>query len=232
MSIRQKIIDHLKDRLNDMIPNTPMIGLYEKTINAMTDEQLEAWIQALENGSQDFPDLSKPSDTISLIVPNLDKNNRLNITRNLALAEKMGHEFFEQVWLTNEATGQVTLTNRKYLCMDIPIRRQAQTLDLKISVADDDNVIDDLTGQVTGDSKGSSISYPEVQMLDAQGLSATLNELLRARGGDTEAWRLMKSNIIKYGQFSQEELDTLDSRAKVNETFSKILKAMHIRNNL
>ena len=186
----------------------------------------------MENGVQDYPDVTKPATTITLIVPNLDKQHRLNITRNLKLAEKMGHDFFEQVWLTNPTTGQTTLSNRRYLCMDLPVRRQAQTLDTKISVADDDTQVDDFTGQVTGDSKGSSISYPEVQMLDAQGLQNTLNELLRVRGGDNEAWRLMKNNLIKYGSFSQEELATLDSRAKVNDAFARILEGMHIRNNL
>ena len=116
--------------------------------------------------------------------------------------------------------------------MDLHIRRQAQTLDTKISVASDDNQIDELTDQVTGDSKGSSISYPEVQMLDAQGLHHTLNELLAVRGGNLEAWRMMKNGLIKYGSFSQEELKHLDSRAKVNETFAKILEGMHIRNNV
>lgn len=232
MSIRQKIINHLKDRLNDIIPNTPIIDVYTETINNMTDEQLEHWIVAMENGVLDYPDVTKPATTISLIVPNLDKQHRLNITRNLKLAEKMGHDFFEQVWLTNPTTGQTTLSNRRYLCMDLPVRRQAQTLDTKISVADDDTQVDDFTGQVTGDSKGSSISYPEVQMLDAQGLPNTLNELLRVRGGDNEAWRLMKNNLIKYGSFSQEELATLDSRAKVNDAFARILEGMHIRNNL
>lgn len=232
MDIRKKIIAKIKDRLNDIIPNTPCIGLYEKVITEMTDEELENWVQALENGVQDFPDMNQPATTISLIVPNMDKQNRLNIGRNLKLAEKMGHSFFEQCWLTNPVTGQCALTNRRYLVMDLPVRRQAQTLDAKISVADNDHQVDDLTGQVTGDSKGSSISYPEIQMLDAKGLENTILELLKPRGGDEQAWRLMKQRMINQGSCSLEEIEQLDSRAKVNQAFGNFLHGMHIRHNL
>lgn len=144
----------------------------------------------------------------------------------------MGHNFFEQVWLTNPTTGKTILTNRPYLSVLLPIRRQSQTLDAKMGMPDNDQQVDDLTGQVTGNSKESSISYPEIQMLDAQGLEKTILELVKPRGGDEEAWRLMKRELIERGEFSQEMLDQLDSRAKVNDAFSHILNGMHIRNNL
>lgn len=230
--VKKKIVNHLKSRLNDMIPGTPMVGVWEETIMGMSDKELDQFIQALENGVQDMPDPNKPSTLITLIVPNLDKNNRLSVERNLALAKKMGYDFFEQLWLTNSVTGKVSLTNRKYLSLLLPIRRQAQTLDAKMGMPDNDQKVDDLTGQVTGDSKESSISYPEIQMLDAQGLEKTILELVRPRGGDEDAWRLMKSELINTGEFSQAMLDTLDSRAKVNKSFSHILNGMHIRNNV
>lgn len=230
--VKKKIVNHLKSRLNDMIPGTPMVGVWEETIMGMSDKELDQFIQALENGVQDIPDPNKPSTLITLIVPNLDKNNRLSVERNLALAKKMGYDFFEQLWLTNSVTGKVSLTNRKYLSLLLPIRRQAQTLDAKMGMPDNDQKVDDLTGQVTGDSKESSISYPEIQMLDAQGLEKTILELVRPRGGDEDAWRLMKSELINTGEFSQAMLDTLDSRAKVNKAFSHILNGMHIRNNV
>lgn len=232
MNIREKIINHLADRLNDIVPGSEMIRVYKDRIMSMTDAQLEAWIQALENGVQDYPDMSKPATFVTLIVPNLDKKNDLNIERNLKLAKKMGHEFFQQCWLTNPVTGQTSLTNRRYLTMLLPIRRQAQTLDAKISLASDTKQVDDLTGQVTGDSKASSISYPELQMLDAQGLKYTLFELIKIRGGDEEALRITTKSLQETGIFSQTELDELDTTAKVNRALSVLLKGMHLNNNL
>lgn len=231
-NIKQKIIHHIKDRLNDLLPGTKTIDAYEQAINKMSDKELEEFIQALENGVQDFPDPSKPATTISLIVPNLVEGPQLEVERNLKLADKMGYDFFEQLWLTDPVTGQTYLTNKRYLCIHLPIRRQAQTLDHKISVAADDSKVDDLTGQVTGESKGSGVSYPEIQMLDGQGLTNTINELIRARGGDEEAWRIMKRQIIDSGEFNNEVLDKIDTRAKVNESFRHILSGMHIKNNV
>lgn len=232
MNIREKIIKLLQSRLNDIIPGSQMIQVYEDLIRKMTDVQLEAWIQALENGVQDIPDPSKPATYVSLIVPNLDKKNDLNIERNLKLAKKMGHEFFQRIWITNPVTNQTSLTNRRYLTMLLPIRRQAQTLDAKISLAADTKSVDDLTGQVTGDSKASSISYPELQMLDAQGLKSTLYELLKIRGGDEEALRVATKSLQETGMFSQEELSNMDSVAKVNKALATLLRGMHLNNNL
>lgn len=220
--IRNKIINHIAKRLNAIIPDTPMVDVYKNLILNMSDKELDDWITSLENGEQD----------ISLIVPNLNKKQRLDITRNLKLAKEMGVNFFERLWLTNPVTGQTYLTNRKYMTLLLPVKRQAQTLDTKISLAADDKTIDDLTGQVTGESKGSSISYAEIQMLEAQGLSDTLYELLKARGGDEEAWRLMKRQLIQTGEFDTDVLDTLDTRAKVNDTLNSLLKGMHIANNI
>lgn len=230
--VKKQIIEKIRDRLNDIIPGTECVALYEETIMKMSATDLEHWIEALRNGVKDFPDVNKPAATISLIVPNLSKENRLNVNRNLALAKKMGHNFFERIWLTNPVTGQVTLTNKRYLSILLPIRRQAQTLDHKMSLPEGDNRVDDLTGQVTGASKGSSISFPEVQMLDARGLTQTIYELMKARGGDEEAWRLMKHRLTTTGAFNQDELGSLNSVAKVNKAFSTILHGMHIRNNL
>lgn len=232
MSVKEKIIKHISSRLNDLLPGTKTVDAYVNTINKMTDKELEAFIVALENGVSDNPDPRKPMALISLIAPNLVKGPQLDVDRNLKLAEKMGYNFFEQLWLTDPTTGLTTLTNKKYLCMHLPVRRQAQTLDHKISVAADDTKVDDLTGQVTGESKGSGISYPEIQMLEAQGLPNTINELIRARGGDEEAWRIMKRQIIESGEFNNEVLDNVDTRAKVNKTLHHILSGMHIRNNV
>lgn len=232
LAIKKKIIAHISDRLNDMVPGTPTVQAYEKFIMGLSDKQFEEWILALENGVLDFPEPNKPVAGINIIVPNGSGHGQLDVGRNLKLAKKMGHEFFEQIWLTNPTTGRTTLSNRRYLCMHLPIRRQAQTLDHKISVSNGDSQVDDLTGQVTGDAKGAAISYPEVQMLESQGLVHTINELTKTRGGDEEAWRMMKRNLIDTGNFSTEILDRMDTRAKVNKAFYNILSGMHIKNNV
>ena len=106
MAVREKIIQHLASRLNDIIPNTDMVKVYTKLINEMSDAKLEVWIQSLENGVLDQPDLSKPATLVTIIAPNLDKRNDLNIERNLKLAEKMEYRLFERCWLNNTVTGQ------------------------------------------------------------------------------------------------------------------------------
>ena len=42
----------------------------------------------------------------------------------------------------------------------------------------------------------------------------------------------MKRQIIESGEFNNEVLDNVDTRAKVNQTLHHILSGMHIRNNV
>lgn len=230
--LKKAIIELIDSRLSAMIPNTPSINAYKNLIGNMSEKALEAWVTALENGLSENPDLTQPRDLIRLVSPNLDKANAISVERNIALAEKLNIPLFEHLYLTNHVTGQRFKTNRRYLVLDVPVRRQAQTLDSKISLPEDDSHIDDLTGQVTGESKGASITYPEVQMLAAQGLTNTLKEMLKARGGDETAWAVMKNSLLKTGDFDLDELDRLNTNAKVNQSFSHYLYGMHIRNNV
>lgn len=232
MSVREKICKLLEEKLNAIIPGTEMVEIYRKHIMAMTDERLEAWIQALENGIQDYPDMDKPAELVSMIVPNFDKKNIISVDRNLKLAEKWGHPFFERCWLTNPTTKKTTLTNRRYLTLLLPVRRQSQTLDAKISLPSDNKHVDDMTNQVTGESKGSSISYPELQMLDAQGMEKVIYEFMKIRGGDEEALRIATRDLIESGEFSQAVLDDVNSTAKVNLTLQRLLTGMHVKNNV
>lgn len=229
--VKEAIIALLEKRLNAMVPGTKTVDAYRETIMGMSESQLENWILALENGVQDFPDMSKPSATVTLVVPNMG-DQIMDIERNKKLAEEMGVNFFERCWITDPVTGQCYLTNRKYITLLLPVRRQAQTLAHKIAVTTSDTNIDDLTGQVTGDSKESSISYPEIQMLAAQGLTSTLEELVKVRGGDQTAWSYMKQGLTTTGEFNAATLDNINSRAKVNDALKWYLQGAHIKSNL
>lgn len=193
----------------------------EQMLNGLSDEQFDRYMQQLRDGEQIIP----------YIAPNLQDIN-LSSETNLSIAEELGHEFFEQIWLTDSSTGETYLTPKKYLVIDLPVKRLQQHLQEKISIPEHNRSVDDRTGQVVGESKGATISFPELQVLYAQGLDETIRELFTIRGGNEQDFREYERQIMQTGQVSLDAVDDPDSRVRSTEVLSALLKAAHIENNL
>lgn len=222
MSDRKAFIDSLLKDFDSILPGHGNDKFYRDYLEGLSNAQFEQLVSAIESDEVILP----------LFAPNLGKA-KLNIERNLSLGKKWGHEFFQQLWLTDPQDPSTTyLTPKKYLIIDLPMRRQAQTLSKKMSVPMDDTHMDDLTGQVTGDSKGSSVSFPELQMLYAHGLESTIVELIKVRGGDNEAYRQFDKAIVDTGAATLSEVTGGNTRVKSVKTLSALLKGAHLGNNL
>lgn len=186
----------------------------------MTDKQFDTYMTAIEEGR----------DFVSVISPVLEESG-ITTDNNLALAKKWDIPLFHYLWMTDATTGITYKTKYKHLCVWLPIRRQIQTLKNKMSVPEDNKHVDDLTDQPTGASKGSSISFPELLGLRAQGCDKSAEELIKFRGGDLTAMRAMDKMIHETGGARMETFYHLNSRAKATVTFSILLKGMHLDNN-
>jgi hypothetical protein len=171
----------------------------------------------------------KDGGLLHITVPN-GIGDGLQIERNLALLDKYKRKVFHHIELS-DGEGNRYLTPIPYMVIDLPIRRQEQSLTKKISVAEDNKRIDDLTGQATGPSKGSRISFPQVQMLYAQGAEQSIREFIKFRGGDEEAYRQMEQMIAETGEV---DMDAIPDTGEVRSisTLRTFLKGMHLNNNL
>jgi len=198
------------------VSSTTMIGF----LKAMTDKAFDLYMTAIENGT----------DYISVIAPNLT-NCKITTDNNLKVGKQLGVEFFKRLWLTDTATGVEYLTNQKYLVVKLPVRRQIQTLENKMSIPEDNKHVDDLTDQPTGVSKGSSISFPELLVMYSQGNSRGIEELIKYRGGDGKAMQAMDKQIHESGGVSMDSLGKLGTKVKSTQTLSVFLKGMHLDNN-
>lgn len=221
MANRQAATEELLKWIEKILPGSENTRLWKTRLEGMSNAEFEAFMTRLETGEE----------VVSMIVPNLDKK-RLSVERNLKVAKELKHEFFERLWLTDPHTGETYLTPVKYLVVDLPLRRQVQSLFKKISIPEDNSHIDELTGQPTGPSKGSKLSFPEIQVLYAQGLNASITELIKYRGGDEEGFRAMNQAIVEQGGVTMDSLKDIKSRTKSVDTTSILLKAMHLDNNL
>lgn len=207
--------------IEKLMPGSDNTQLYQDLFTSMDDEQFDQFIQALE----------KEETTLAVIAPNFGKV-KLMVERNLALAQELGHNFFERLWIKPDDNSPAFLTPKEYLVMDLPLRRQAQVLVKKISIPEDNQSVDDLTGQPSGKSEAAKISYPETQVLAALNLDKTLNELLKYRGGDTQGFNAMNDSFSRTGGASQEAIKHLAGGVKSTQTLHTILLAMHLSNTL
>lgn len=213
--------DYILKYIDKIIPDKKNREIYVNLFASMSDKQFNDFMLGLKDGSI----------KLSIIAPNFS-DVKLDTERNLKIAKELGHNFFERIWMHDNDGTPPYLSPIPYLIVDLPLRRQAQLLVKKISIPEDNKSIDDLTGQPTGKSKGSKISYPEVQILAALNLDNCLNELMKYRGGDTRGFMAMNDSISKTGSVSLDSISHLASGVVSTDTMKTLLTAAHLENTL
>lgn len=218
---RKDATDYAVKLLSKFAGKTESVKEIETMLNGLSDKGFDEYMKRVLEGDE----------TIPYIAPNLSKT-RLSVETNLKIAEELGHEFFQRLWLTDPATGEVHLTPIKYLVIDLPLRRLQQHLHKKIKIPEDNQHVDEMTGQVTGVSKGSKISFPELQVLYSQGLDESIRELFKFRGGDEVAYKALNRDALLTGLPSMNAVDGGDTQVKATEILSILFKSAHLNNNL
>lgn len=209
------------EALSLLDPTGENTQLMKDNFSKMNDKQFDAYMQAIKEGK----------DYVSIVVPNMRKKRAITTDNTKKVAQKLGIQLEHQLWMVDPKTKLEYLTPIKYLVLHLPVRRQIQTLESKIAVAENNRKIDDMTDQVTRESGKSSISFPELLVLVASGQYRACEELMKVRGGDLTALNMSNTNIYSTGGFSLDAVASLGSRAKATETLSILLTAMHFDNN-
>jgi hypothetical protein len=124
------------------------------------------------------------------------------------------------------------LTPEKYLVVDLPVRRQRQLQRKKITIPQGTRHVDELSGQVTGPSRGSKISMPELQVLYSQDLTQPIVELIKYRGGDIKGQQLLYRSLMETGRASQKALSMTPTAVRSTQVLGIIFNAMHLSTTL
>ena len=207
--------------LNELCPKNPNIQIYQDLFASMSDKAFDDFMTKLR----------EKSITLSYIEPNLSKGPRLTTKGNLDFLTKYKVSPFKRIWITN-SDGSRTLSNFKYMVVPLPVRRQAQILVEKISIPESNRVVDDISSQPTGPSKGSKISYPQQSVLDTLGLQKTLEEFNYYRSGDIKGYAAMNEALLKGGSVKMANIAQHRSGVEAVKAWSVFLKGAHLGNNL
>lgn len=207
--------------IETILPGSANSQYYQTLFDSMDDEQFDQFMRDLESGHT----------TLSIIAPNFSEH-QLDVKRNFSIAKQWGHVFFERIWMDDGDGTPMYLSNDPYPVMEVPVRRQAQLLEKKISVAEDAKSVDDMTGQPTGRSKGSKISFPELQLLAAQGLDDSILELIKWRGGDTKGYNAFVDSLSGSGGVSLKAIAGMAGGVVSTQTLRTLLLCMHVTSTI
>lgn len=183
--------------------------IYERLFSKMTDDHVEEFVQKLEAGQP-----------LSIWASNYNPKETIRYENILALSKKYGVNIEQQLIVYDEETGIKTMTPYTAVTGVAELRKQRQMQVKKFSAAKDDYSIDDLTGQVMGDSRSTGISQPEITVLRNLGLYTMANELYNVKGGDLDALKAYKNDLLTTGKTS--------ANASLKKgTGPKVLKYVH-----
>lgn len=225
MKNRKEIEAFILKEINALLPGSENDRIYKDWFASMSDKEFDELLDRLESEENILP----------IIAPNLAHATggpKLSVARNLSIAERLGLKLFERIWIDPGNGEPKYLSNDEYLIIPLPLRRQAQLLVKKMSVPKDNKSVNDFTGQPSGKSEASRISYPETLVLASFGMDDTLTELLKYRGGDIEGMRAMDASLSKTGAVSMKSLEHLNTKPESTRTLHSLLTGMHFESTL
>lgn len=226
---RQEVTDFMVGHVNKIIPGYTTSGdLLRTELDALTDAQFAEFVEGLKPRA--VVKDKEARTVIPFYLPNLSEK-KVSIARCFKLTRDLGRSLSQRLVMTDPHTGVEYLTPHEYPCLDIAVRRQAQTGFKKRSIPDATQQIDDMSGQPTAMAKGSRISSPESKFLDSRDLLASQSELTHVRGGSQKAYREFRRTLATVGEADLKDFRGLGS-AKSTEVVSAFLNAQHLGNNI
>ena len=219
---RRQVEDYILKYIAKIVSGDHNLKLYKDLFNRMTDKEFHEYMVKLKN----------KEITLSIIVPNGSKDIKVDINNNIKIAKELGFSFFQNIHFGKDNDNPGYTTPNEYMVIKLPVKRAAQLLDKKISIARDPNDVSSLTGQVLGDSRSSKMSGPEIQVLIGVGCKKSLIELLKIRGGDLGAGNAMEQMLIQTGNARQEDAIKYSTGVKSTDTLRNYFIGAHINSTL
>lgn len=206
------------DGIDAITLNKQNVEFYRKKFASMSDADMERFVQDLESGKV----------SLSIVEPNFSKAGYVPSEKIMAVAEKHGYKFMQRLWIEGKEGRPTYLTPVEYPVYLVPVRRASQLLAKKISVPPHSKVRDMLTGQVTGESKGATLSGPEVQLLGGMGANFSAIEKMKYTGGDARGEAAYIAMLSRYGRANQSVLNQFSSGVQaINAVNTFLTAAMH-----
>ena len=212
---RKEIEQTIISGVNKLDPSGTNGDIYKALFKRMDEKQFKIWVGKI---GTEFH--------ISLVIPIGMSEIRLSLSKLKKVATEMGVKLYEQVIM--EESGIKVKTPNKFNIIRTTIRRSNQHATSKINLSKNNKSRNSLTGQVTGASKGISISQPEVIILGGYDVDEMLREMSSVRGGNVDASIAFEALMVNNGITSLKELDGIATKTQGYKSLRNFFKAMHL----
>lgn len=221
MGNRVKAQSYIHKFIKDLDPSGYNTKKYEIIFEGMSDKDFDEYMVGLRDGTKFLVAFKPPFE-----------GKGITLNNNLKISPKYGVKFFQKLIISNDGELPPYKTPIEYMIIDLPVRRQSQNLIKKISIPESNKVVDQLTGQPTGESKGAKISYPELQILNSMGLDKSLEELFKYRGGDKGGLNAYNTMFMKYGTVNLKTLSNYATGVESSKSIKAYFLGMHLRSSV
>lgn len=216
---RKRQEDRIQKTLRTEDPSGYNNKLMEQFFRSLDDKAFDQWMHDLRDKKVSIP-IYTPPFKVHLQLKDLIK-----------AADDIGVKLFEKIRMWDKVGKRFFMTQHAYCLLRLPVRRLKQYLMDKMSVPDNDKVINPITGQVTKPDKGSALSLPELQTMNSKDLRASMTELANIRGGNIPGYASYKAALEERGEVDLNEVD-LDTPVRSVVATHVLLRSMMIDSNL
>lgn len=143
------------------------------------------------------------------------------------IAKKYGVNLRETVMFRHSnKDGAPSISREKLLILIIAGKKLQQMVSKKSSIVYHNDVVNPLTGQVTGASKGASLSNSQSAVLNITGETNTIKEFLGPRADDFSAKQKMMQAIEENGEFTLNELEMSTQNKQSIQTYISFMRSI------
>lgn len=194
--------------------------LYKEIFSKLTDEQFHEMMMKIKEGR------NLPAYSVNGLEENMVDYQTIK-----EYAKKNNIVLEQQLVMTDQDTGLEHITPETYITGIAEVRKQREMLIKNFKYAKNDLTTEDLTGQVIGDSKGSSLSKMEVGMLNASGHTLMAQELYNVKGGSEDGLDMYRKELMETGTANTNTILNRSSVVKSLKTVHFLYRARGIDNN-
>jgi len=211
--VQKYIIEHVRGLIGGKVGEMNAT-IYSNLFKSMNDKQFIEWYKTY---------LSKDTDVLNVIIPN-GVENTINVEKiQKYILKHFNYDFFRPL-VYKEGKKKLESIVETYTLL-LNVRIPAQTVDKGIAVTKG-KVPNILTGQVNSASK---ITPPETGILYGLGMTSTLRELHKFRGGDEGLKSAFENSLMSRGEATMNELDEHATGVTSTTTLDTYFKGMHIK---
>lgn len=219
---RKKAEDFLVETMRSLTPNGGNGDYYKAFLGAMDDTEFDKYVTWLENGGD-----------ITVWLSNTDRKDDVDFEHIVKLCKDLGVPVMQRIVSYDIDTGLKNMTDKEHFVGTAELMQQGQMWAKKVSAAKDDTKVEDLTGQVMMESRATGFSVPEVSVMGLSlGLDKAVGEIYSVKGGDLDALKAYRTDLIETGKTNTKEVLARGTAAKSLVLVHKVLRARMLDNNL